>query len=591
MNTEAATKFFSFLSPTRITGPIFDKELRVASRRKRTYLLRVFYLLAITAFIGFVWANIVNMAFYNGYSVNIVAQMAEVGKMIITYIAWFQFYAMPVLAVILLSSSISSEIQGKTIGVLVSTPITSFQIVMGKMLSKLYQLILLMAISVPILSMVRVFGGVQWDYIVSTFCVTLSLTIFAASLSLFLSIYIKKPFVVIPLTVIVIFVACVITNLTWEYAEYSDGIIEWLSICSNPFLVMLILNDEIYYSFTAPIYLNVVWITHCGIMLFFSMVILLIASLKVRKVALMEISGQLSPLKRWLNTESKKQSPKTSRPKKQKPIRPISDNPVIWREARSPVFVKRKFLRIAAMLIVSICSTAAFFIGIFIAILDRGGYLQSYIVGFMIYGAIFTVIFPASCIPAEKESRSWVMLMSTSLSDWQILTGKFVGILRKCMFPWSLLLLFLIYTTVLQITHPITILFVALNIISVIAMLSGTGLFVGTVFRKANTAVVANILLAAVIWAIIPIIGEFFGRRGNDIQLFCMSMNPFYQASVVMDLANFRGNFTALEYRWPMELLGPGMTLLTITISTIIHIATGAFFIFCAKKRLRKKIF
>jgi ABC-type transport system involved in multi-copper enzyme maturation permease subunit len=192
MNTATATKFFSFLSPTRITGPIFEKELRVASRRKRTYLLRVFYLLAITAFIGFVWSNIVNRAFHNGYSVNVAAQMAEVGKMIITYIAWFQFYTMPTLAVILLSSSISSEIQGKTIGVLVSTPITSFQIVMGKMLSKLFQLILLMAISVPILSMVRVFGGVPWNYIISTFCVTLTLTIFAASLSLFLSIYIKK---------------------------------------------------------------------------------------------------------------------------------------------------------------------------------------------------------------------------------------------------------------------------------------------------------------------------------------------------------------------------------------------------------------
>jgi len=597
MNTAAATKFFSIFSPTRITGPIFDKELRVASRRKRTYLLRLIYILAITVFIGLVWFDAVENFVRNGYSVLVASQMSKVGKMIITNIVWFQFYTMPVLAVILLSSSISSEIQGKTIGVLVSTPITSFQIVMGKMLSKLFQLILLMAISVPILSMVRVFGGVPWNYIISTFCVTLSLTIFAASVSLFLSIYIKKPFVVIP--VVIILFAIMMAIARSDYFIYNilksftrDEVLVYnIAYCLSPHLLL----DGLEYSMKYPgrtfVIRGFIWQLHCGISLLFSALVLIVASFKVRKVALMQVSGELGPLKRWLNTESKKQTSKTVKPKKQKPIRTISDNPVIWREARSPVFVKRKFLRIAAMIIVSVGSVVMFIAGILIALMNTSDHLQIYTVGFMVYGTIFTVIFPASCIPAEKESRSWVMLMSTSLTDWQILFGKFVGIVRKCMFPWTLLLLFLLYTSALQVIHPITIIYIALSIISIIAFLSGTGLFVGTLFRKANAAVVANIVLAATVWAIIPIIGEFLGRRGNDIQLFCVSMNPFYQASVVMDLANFRGNLTALEYRWPMELLGPGMTLLTITISTIIHIATGAFFIFCAKKRLRKNIF
>ncbi|MCF7955038.1 MAG: ABC transporter permease [Phycisphaerae bacterium] len=586
----AATKFFWFLSPTRITGPIFDKELRVASRRKRTYVLRTIYIGLLALFVAGVWTEAISHdSFDRRAGVLIASQMSEIGTEIISAICWFQFIIMPVLSIILLSNAISSEIRNKTICVLASTPVNSFQIVMGKISSKTFQIILLMGIAFPMLAIVRVFGGVSWDYIISTFCVTLSLVIFAGSLSLFLSIYIKKAYAVIIWAIIPIFIVYALSEKIWDcvYADLS----EILVMIFNPLLVMSYACDEIIYPGGISYSPTIMWMTHCGISLFCSMVILLKASAKVRKAALTEATGQLSPLKRWLNSESENEFCGIAKPKKEKPIRPISDNPVIWREARSPVFVKRKFLRIASILVVSIGSVIAFFIGIFSALMNQGDYLQLFVLGFMIYGAIFTVIFPASCIPAEKESRSWVMLMSTSLTDRQILIGKFVGILRKCMFPWSLLLLFLLYTSVLQITHPITVIFITLNIISVIALLSGTGLFVGTLFRKANGAVVANILLAAAVWAIIPIICEFLGRRGNDIQLFCMSMNPFYQAGVVMDLANFRGNFTTLEYRWPMERLGPGMTLLTITISTIIHIATGAFFVFCAKKRLRKNIF
>ena len=153
------------------------------------------------------------------------------------------------------------------------------------------------------------------------------------------------------------------------------------------------------------------------------------------------------------------------------------------------------------------------------------------VVGFMIYGTIFTVIFPASCIPAEKESRSWVMLMSTSLSDWQILTGKFVGILRKCMLPWSLLLLFLVYTSVLRLTHPITILFIILNIISVIALLSGTGLFFGTLFRKANAAVIANIIFTVSVWLILPFLFEVFLIKHKLILMYkhLLQLDPFLE--------------------------------------------------------------
>ncbi len=43
-------------------GPIFQKELRVASRRRRSYLLRCAYVLLLTLYIGIVWASAISFA-------------------------------------------------------------------------------------------------------------------------------------------------------------------------------------------------------------------------------------------------------------------------------------------------------------------------------------------------------------------------------------------------------------------------------------------------------------------------------------------------------------------------------------------------
>jgi len=155
------------LSLSWLTGPIFDKELRVSSRRRRNYVLRCAYLALLTVFVVAVWLEQTSYVSASGlYS---ASRMAEAGKKIVMTIVWFQFCATQFLAIVMLSTSINDEVYNRTLGVLMTTPITSFQIVMGKLLSKLLQLILFLAISLPLLAIVRIFGGVPWDYVVSNF--------------------------------------------------------------------------------------------------------------------------------------------------------------------------------------------------------------------------------------------------------------------------------------------------------------------------------------------------------------------------------------------------------------------------------------
>ncbi|MCK4624611.1 MAG: ABC transporter permease, partial [Phycisphaerae bacterium] len=185
-----------FMSLAWLTGPIFDKELRVSARRRRNYVLRFVYLALLTMLVTLVWMSEVQDRGYYSAAYQI-SRMSEAGKTIIVSIIWFQFCMTMLIAVIMLSTSISDEIYHRTLGVLMTTPINSFQIVMGKLFSKLWQLIILMAISLPLLATIRVFGGVPWEFVIAGLCITLTGIIFTGAVSMYFSIRSRRAYGVI----------------------------------------------------------------------------------------------------------------------------------------------------------------------------------------------------------------------------------------------------------------------------------------------------------------------------------------------------------------------------------------------------------
>ncbi len=190
------------LDPTYLAGPIFDKELRVSSRRRRNYSLRFFYVMILAFFVVTVWLSNVDV---QGNATVQQSRMAEAGKAIVSKVVLFQFIAIQILAAILLSNAISDELYHRTLGLLMTTPMNSFQIVMGKVLSRLLQLLQLLAITFPILAIVRVLGGVSWGYLLSSLCITLTAAIFAGSLSLLISIKNRRAYAVILQTLFLLF--------------------------------------------------------------------------------------------------------------------------------------------------------------------------------------------------------------------------------------------------------------------------------------------------------------------------------------------------------------------------------------------------
>ncbi|MHC4718570.1 MAG: hypothetical protein ACYS5V_16495, partial [Planctomycetota bacterium] len=128
-----------------LVGPIFTKELRVASRQRRQYVLRFAYLALLTIFLVLSWLTVVR--FDTGATVaHKISRMPEVGKKVIYLIIWFQCIAAQLMAVIVTSTSFSDEIRDGTLGMLVTTPLTNLRIVTGKLFSHMLQILVLLGI-------------------------------------------------------------------------------------------------------------------------------------------------------------------------------------------------------------------------------------------------------------------------------------------------------------------------------------------------------------------------------------------------------------------------------------------------------------
>ena len=589
-----------FLSPFRLTGPIFDKELRVSSRRRRNYVLRFAYIVLLTVFLALVWIEAMGQS---GSAVYRISRMAEAGKFIIICMVWFQFCAIQFLAVILLSNSISDEIYNRTLGLLMTTPINSFQIVMGKLFSKLLQLVLLLAISLPLLAIIRVMGGVPWNYVISSLCITMTVVIFVGSLSLFFSIFSRRAYVAIIMTALTIgFLFALLPLLavmSWHTMDMQSIIPEKtlfaVVFSPNPYCTMFFNTMMMIEPRAAAGMPAFLWPLHCGIMLAASALLLLVSVIMVRKVALRQATGQLD------SSSGKRRSRRAAKGAGQQAfagaIRRVIGPPIIWKELRSPMFRHHKIRTCIFAFIGLILLFATYYLCAKIRVLNDKDTHLVYAVIFMGVGMLFTIVLPATSITSERESRSWPVLLATPLDDKDILLGKFVGALRRCFPAWLLLFGHIIIFSLAGFIHPLAIIQTGMLVTWIVVFLSGSGLYFSSRFKHTTTAVIINFTLAAAIWAILPLLMAIVGSINSLYTIGArrlveayMDTNPFMQIVAIVWATATEGDIQ--NYHWPgFGYMNATKSSAWISTCMVGYMLLSLLFAWRAKCRFRRNIF
>lgn len=467
MQMAATFSFLRHLAFLPLTGPILDKEARVASRRVRNYVLRAAYILLLGTFTVSAWYYVVGLR-GTGTTVFAVSRAPEIGRHVASQIIWFQLAAAQLIAAVMLSSSIGDEIRRGTLSLLMTTPICSAQIVVGKLLSGLLQVVLLLAISLPVLAILRVLGGVPWGFVLAGFCIALTASVFAGALSLLLSTYYRHPYDVISAGIVVYLLmlailpaaAAALVSAGKLSQPLSSGILGLI----NPFRTLYLADSRAWATgppATRPLFS---WPVHCLTMAAVTAVIVRASIGRIRRASLEDLSA-------WAGRSD---------------CPPASERQSLWyRWRRSDI--------VAGVVALAVCALAI--AAEAVGVRAYGAYLYYFSWGFWMVALLRLAVSAAGGITREKESGTWPILLATPLDDDRILRGKAYAALRNNVVLLLSALAVQVCFMLCESASPKALSFglCLLSAAASVFFILAAGLYFGARLRETTTAVVATL--------------------------------------------------------------------------------------------------
>jgi ABC-type transport system involved in multi-copper enzyme maturation permease subunit len=219
------------------------KELRGRMRGKRAFVMLTIYLLIVA---GFAWMveSFAEMTIANGMSSGISAA-AEIGRQMFTGLLMLLTLVVLVLAPASTAGAISLEREKQTLDLLTTTPISSLAIVLGKLLSALSWVLLLLLASIPVSALVFAFGGVGPDDMVKGYVVLFGTALGYGALGLFVSALLKRTqaaTVINLVLVIALTVGATIIFIFWSVFAGNSGVLPDGGVGNRPPEALLWLN-------------------------------------------------------------------------------------------------------------------------------------------------------------------------------------------------------------------------------------------------------------------------------------------------------------------------------------------------------------
>ncbi len=505
----------TWCDPIGLLGPIVDKELRVASRRVRYYLLRMIFIGIIGLLVVFSWLAV----YRGGGSTALQASRMSVISITVTgTVIGFLFMAVPFLAAVMMSNSISDEVRRGTLAVLMTTPITSVQLVVGKLLSRLLQLLLLTAIALPLLSILRLLGGVPWEAVVPGIVLTMTTAILAGSVSLWFSVTARQAHRALSMTIGVFFIAYMASVLLVQFGPtlVSNGVLpKWCAAL----IPILSLTDPYSAFFSAmtnsrmPVPGGPSWVMHCPISLAMSAAILGWACVRLRKVM---IRQAFDPNRVGIVG-------KTLGAGREGPIRVVGNPPITWKDLHSTLrergWQERFTVPLAILFLGATYALAWYFDG-----LGEIGFHVSFVAIVMLVGFLRTATLAGMTIAREKESRTLPILLMLPLTDTEIQWQKIRAILHKTAPIWIVLGGHVIVFSATGALSPLSLPVLCMVIGPPLIFLIGLGLFFSSLCRSTTAATVWSCAVPMFIWFFNP-----FMVICNPIVLACVALAAMSQ--------------------------------------------------------------
>jgi ABC-type transport system involved in multi-copper enzyme maturation permease subunit len=213
----ALALFFRSQGLFAVTGPVLFYDLVRYARRRRYVMVRCLYAGILTVLLGWVY-----LFFWLGTDDGTIPanQMAVFAEGFFYMFMAVQFAAVVLLTPGYVAGAIAEEKDRKTLEFILTTDLSNREIVLGKVLARVANLVLLLLTGLPILAAMQFLGGVDPNLVLAGFAATLATMVSLAAVSTLNSVYSRKPRDAIALT----------------YVAYATYLLGGFSVLLRPYL-------------------------------------------------------------------------------------------------------------------------------------------------------------------------------------------------------------------------------------------------------------------------------------------------------------------------------------------------------------------
>ncbi len=410
---------FSLLNPLciRIVG--------AASRRQRDLYIRSGYIAILASVLLF---GLFSMTSGRGFSLR---DLAAGSAGVFAFLAVIQLLLVCLLTPVFMAGAITKEANPRTWDILLTTPLSPLQIVLGNLFGRLFLIFALLIGALPLMIVTQFFGGVPLETILLTQLVAIALGLIVAAAAISLSVTRtagrKAAVNFFVVTVLYLLVTYVIDH-SMRVPIAAGSTSTWTTILTplNPFLVLESLlhpsgytipeSSQFFWPFgwlvTHPV-AGWVWVTVIG-----SVFMITWSSLQVRKLGDRTVKDSI--WNRLTKYDSNNRDPYA-----------VSGNPIAWRERvtrhRNFGSLLGSWGFVSLFGLTFIILTTLFLTGS----LSSDSYrnlMQLLVVGELLIVTFSAISLSASSIAKEREDGSLDLVLTTSITPKMYLGGKMKGL-------------------------------------------------------------------------------------------------------------------------------------------------------------------
>jgi ABC-type transport system involved in multi-copper enzyme maturation permease subunit len=408
-----------------VLGPIFIRELTTVPRRSSHYGARV-ALLALLTILGITaWQATIGFA-----RDATLGETARFGLLLFQIMVYVQLLLLIFFAALSAASAVSQEKDRRTFVLLLITDMRDYEIVLGKLVGSLLPITVLLAVSVPVLAMLMLLGGVAPSQVVQAAVVMLATAYAAGSLGGLVALWRERTFQALALSVL--FIALYL-SLTQAVAVIGPLLVsgwDWGLIHAwiDPFAAMRAVLD--------PLGSMSRWVTPAyGFALTMLAACAVLNVVGIWKLRAWNPSGE--PIMQREQAEDDPEahlSPEELKEFRAKAhaapgkLRPVGDNPILWRETatlaygRRPLLVKLAFGLVLALIVYFAISE-----------LNRPGGRPAFAAAYgLVPVAVLSLLLVSAqavtSITSERDGGALDVLLVTDISPYEFVFGKLLGV-------------------------------------------------------------------------------------------------------------------------------------------------------------------